>query len=265
MKRVEAQCESAQKRRDNALRELKPHSGFFGFESSSSPATSSSATEDDGAFFSTMKGIKTEIETWIETVRPIVESLRTQHNVLDSRPVSVTTTPSAIPTAGPSSDILSRVVHDDVPSMQHRLERIETRVDDLEDFQEKLCVDVRDSMSRVDEHIPTATSEHQMTREEQKAFMKAMSTHDVLLTEMNQKLTVLHGKMDAISSNPRLATALEVQKLRADQELLKLQAMQVRRAYIFPRAITYQFPFSWSRSMRFLLSNTRKPRIVSPR
>jgi chromosome segregation ATPase len=202
LRRSEQECAAAQKERDSALRELRRNA------TSVNVAQGGARLDSEGAS-GRLDTIETDVKrlmAWIDEAGPALEALKAERNSFDEEPIS--------------SKVLGKRVdrnesNDSSLELTERVNAMANRIDSLEDHQDELRVQAEDCFSLVKEYIPPGEG-----------------VNDPYLTAFEAELAIMHGQMDQIRAEivdiaeVKYATALDVQRLRAEQEQMKLMAME---------------------------------------
>lgn len=239
LKQAQKRCEATQTRRDDVLRKLESCGAFLGLESAaSSSLPPDSALEDGlGESLSTMQEYVVGVRDWLGNVRPQLEEFLARRHDHTSHPAS-----------DRADDIVmvpSQDVEQHPTPIRDALDRLEGKLSNLEDFQESLRTSVAESLNRVDDYFPPTSAEEQEV---------GLSAAEASLTNMSSQLAAFHQQIGQLSSQTKASNEIEIQRLRAEQETLKLRIMEVSESHGLSVAYLHRAQLSSS-----------KPRSPSPR
>lgn len=218
MRRCREECAEAEQRRDEALRTLRL------LWAKSGPAGGTEATEGDEAvnpLLAEFKLYAAEVNTWLEQMRPLVESQRPQRAPRGATRGAQAST-SAAPRRAPVDAQLLDFLHD----AMDRIERMDTKVQELEDYQEGLRHDAQDAFDRVD---TVAGPFPALPPLERFVPPEVLQRHEGNIATMRGELATIRTEV-ADQARRKGATRLDLQRLRTEQEQLKLKLFEVRQS-----------------------------------
>lgn len=211
--------QSIQQRRNDALQTLKSIWPSFG------PVGRSEATEAGAPdpIMEEFQRYATEINTWLEQVRPLVElpNLR--------RPSEGTTQDAQMTVEGSSP---SRRVAD-VPTLEFlreamsRIEKMDVKVKELEDYQESLGRDANDAFGRVDTVM--GPFPHPLPAPAVTIPPERVQKTETDIVALQSDLKFIRSEVSELS-NRKQTSRLELQRLRAEQEGLKLRVLELEES-----------------------------------
>ncbi|GJE95208.1 hypothetical protein PsYK624_113890 [Phanerochaete sordida] len=217
MRRCREECAEVELRRDEALRSLQL------LWAKSGPAGRTEMTEGGEAanpLVAEFKLYAAEINTWLEQMRPLVDSQRPQ-DASDSTTRDAQASTSAARSRAPVDAQLLGSLQD----AMDRIERMDTKVRELEDYQEGLRHGAQDAFDRVE----TVSGPFPALPLERLLPPEVLQRHEGDIASMQGVLAGLRTEV-ADQAQRKGATRLDLQRLRTEQEQLRLKLYELEES-----------------------------------
>lgn len=214
LKRCEEDCERAQRRRDEALRALRHVSPYFG--PTGQPESLKLSASDT---LEQYEQYAAELKTWLDQIRPVLESRWPSH-LLTKPPPHTRGRAGDLPVPAQQLDKqLLNFLH----QAADKIHKMDTKVKELEAYQEGLRTGAQDSFDRVETTVGPFPPRNDLDESVPREWLKRQEAE---MASIRSDLTYMRTEVAEVAQRKHV-TLLDVQRLRAEQEQLRLKMMEV--------------------------------------